>query len=148
MSTRQRNSILFFLQDANSRKELLDAARADDWNAYGAESAHDAFRLFGELGDSLALVVTDDLEGPDEGKHRGMLGVDFLQQRSLHMFIANVPFVLLMSTRQENVRAWVVSSGNWAVFMPKRTRTLLTLFAYLERRHRPPSKPQPRSGEL
>ena len=148
MSTQQRNSILFFIQDRHLRKELLDAARADGWDVYGAAGARRAFRLFEELGERLALVVTDDMEGPDEGKHRGMLGVDFLQQRSVHMFIANVPFVLLMSTWQENVRAWVVLSGNWAVLMPKRTRTLLILFAYLKRKHRPPPKPKPRTGEL
>ena len=150
MVIRQRNTILFFLQDDGLREMLMETVRTDGWSASGTSDIQEALRLFGALGESLALVVTDDMTGPDEGRRRGMLGVNFLQQRSTHMFVANVPFVLLMFTGRRNVRAWADSVGGWTVAMPMlgRTSVLLELFSRLEAEHRLPPKPQSRSVEL
>ncbi len=149
MVSRQRNSILFFLQDDGLREMLLESARTEGWNAFGAADSHNAFQLFGTIGESLALVVTDDMTGPDEGRNRGMrMGVEFLQQRNAHLFVANIPFVLLMFTHRRNIEDWANSVGGWTVVMPSRVGVLLELFRQLERDHQLPLKPRSRSGEL
>lgn len=148
MTTRSRNGILFFLQDATARESLMEAARADGWDAFAATDIHEALRLFGEIGEGLALVVTDDMAGQDEGRRRGLMGINFLLQRSVHMFNANIPFVVLMFTRSRSVKGWANSVEGWTVAMPKETGVLLELFNRLEHERKLPPKSKSRSGEL
>jgi len=130
MTTRSRNTILVFAKDIPEVRDLVGAARADGWDVRWTMDVHDALCLFIALRDRLALVVTDD-------DQQGPSGVEFLQQQSTQMFFLNIPFVLLMFTRQEDMRTWVTSAGGWVVFMKKHTNTLLKLFAYLEHAYRP-----------
>lgn len=147
MATRTRNTILFFLQDEAVREVILESARRGGWDVFGTASFDEALKVFGACGERLAVVVTDDMTGPDEGKRRGMRGIDFLQQRSTHMFNANIPFVLLMFTASQHIQEWANGVGGWMVTMPGRMSALLELFDKLEHDHQIPPKPQPRTGE-
>lgn len=147
MGARERNVILFFLQDDGLRDMVAEGARMDGWEVLSTAGTNEALRGFREFGENLALVVTDDMTGPDEGRHRGMLGVDFLQQRGTHMFASNIPFVILMFGNDPNVRAWVDGVGGWMVPTPVRMSVLLDLFNRLERDHKLPPKRKPPSGE-
>ncbi len=141
MYHRQRNTILLYLQDDDVRRVLVDATREQGWEPVEAATLDQALHAFSEQCENLGIVVIDDMTGTNQGNRHGMLGIDFLQQRSTHMFALNIPFVLLTFKENTAIRDWADSMGGWVAAMPARMSALLALFIKLELQHTPPVMP-------
>lgn len=147
---RQRNTIVIFLVDDRESRMLQDALVLQDWNVLAATTLNEATVQFRRAGDDLAVVITDSVSRRDEGPHKDMEGINFLRQREVDRFIANVPFVLLMFRANQAIQEWVDQQGGWSVRMPQAKLSVLTdLVERLERDHpRPPRPTLPGRGEL
>lgn len=148
MVDRKRNGVLLYIEDEVTRLLFADMLRVLGWDVWSTSDFETAIRQFADIGDRLALVVTDDRTGPVEGRRRGLRGVEFLKQRGIHMDVANVPFVYLMYTGRDWLHHFVSDSGGFVVAMPQTMHWLGELFSRLEREHQLPPKPRARSGEL
>lgn len=147
---RQRNTILLFLIDDGVRAVIGEALTLRGWNVLATATLNEATVQFRRAGDDLAVVITDSVIRSDEGPHKDMEGISFLQQREVDRFIANIPFVLLMFRANRAIQEWVNQQGGWSVRMPQAKLSVLTdLVERLERDHpRPPKPTLPGRGEL
>ena len=148
MTARQRNGILLYLENEETRTLFADVLCEQGWDVHATSDFERAIQEFGAFGEALAMVICDDMTGPREGRYRGLFGADFFKQRGTHMFAMNIPFVYLMYTGRPWLCRFVSDSGGFVVAMPQTMHRLGELFNQFEREHQLPPKSQPRSGEL
>lgn len=144
---RQRNSIVVFIGDDGVRDELQEMLALRGWNVLPASTLNEATLQFRLAGEELAVVITDSVSRRDEGPRYDMEGINFLRQRELDRFIANIPFILLMFRGNRAIQEWVDDQGGWSVRVPKTKLSVVAdLAETLEQTHALPKKPVPSGG--